>query len=282
MAEPAYPTARQVAQTLHNQLVRHSTASGPKAGKATASIPDTESIEAIVGAAFWSSLRREEGRTPSLSLAYVAPAQVPSALTLERPLPLIAEALTRVAPAVERPGIHLGVWPHEDRLMVWGATRDLPAFCFVMEVIAPGLLVIKQSPADESGKFVNLAVLEGDAIRIVDQTAARVPDCPDLLSSLLQFESQHARDGNVNVLIQLAVSMRAHGRGGLLLVVPSNSTTWQESIVQPMLYAVSPPFAGLTDLMQASDAERNKRAWQDALRRAVDGVAGLTAVDGAT
>src|SRR5450755_980980 len=37
-------------------------------------------------------------------------------------------------------------------------------------------------------------------------------------ASLLRLESQFATGSAVNVLLQLAVSIRAHGRGGMLLV----------------------------------------------------------------
>jgi hypothetical protein len=152
----------------------------------------------------------------------------------------------------------------------------------VLEVIAPGLLVIKESPGEQSGKYVNIAVLQGDEIKVVDQRAATVPDCPDLLISLLGLESQFAPAGSVNVLIQLAVSMRRHGRGGSLLVVPASSGAWLDSIVQPILYSVAPPFSAMSALMQADPDEQSRRSWQDELRRAVDVIAGLTAVDGAT
>jgi hypothetical protein len=167
-------------------------------------------------------------------------------------------------------------------LNVWGATRDVPPACFVLEVIAPGLLVIKHSRGGESGKFVNVAVLEGDGIKVIDQRAAAVPDCPGLLMSLLGLESAFSASGAASVLIQLAVSMRAHGRGGLLLVVPAESDSWKESILHPITYSVSPPFTALADLMQADARERKQRRWQDSLKQAVEGLAGLTAVDGAT
>ncbi|HET8549670.1 MAG TPA: hypothetical protein VFL57_16790 [Bryobacteraceae bacterium] len=247
-----------------------------------APLPDTRTMEAIIDAAFWASLRRQEGFTPLISLAFVAPEHVTHALSFERPLPLAAEALTRLAPAVERPGIHLGVWRYGEQFQVWGATRNLPPFAFVLEVIAPGLLVVKHSRTDESGKFVNVAVLQGDEIKIVEQRAATLPDCPDLLTSLLGFDSQFASAERVNVLIQLAVSMRAHGRGGSLLVVPATAEAWRDSVAQPLLYSVVPPFSALAELVQSRPDGPPGRRWQDALRRAVDGVAGLTAVDGAT
>ena len=46
---------------------------------------------------------------PRISLALVDAGTQESALQFERPLPLTAQALTRLSPAVERPGIHLGV-----------------------------------------------------------------------------------------------------------------------------------------------------------------------------
>jgi len=246
-------------------------------------LPDVAAaMEAVINAAFWASLRREEGYMPRISLALVAPQSVQRSLTFERRLPLAPHSLTRLAPAVERPGIHLGVCWENDEFVVWGATRNLPPFCFVLEVVSPGLLVIKHSRGDESGKFVNVAVLQGDDIKIIDRQSARLPDCPDLLTSLLGFDTQHHSTESVNVLIQLAVSMRAHGRGGSLLVVPSDGESWRDSVVQPILYALDPRFSVLAELMQHRGMEHGDGRWIDDLRRAVDAIAGLTAVDGAT
>ena len=225
---PAYPAARAAAGRIRDHFARHLAAPAlPPAGVAAA-VPDTGAIEAIIEAAFWASLRREEGFMPRISLAYVAPEALKRPLRFERRLPLAAAPLTRLAPAVERPGIHLGVWRDGEQFFVWGATRNLPASCLVLEVIAPGLLVVKHSRGDESEKFVNIAVLQGDEIKMIDEQSARLPDCPDLLTSLLGFDTQHASSESVSVLIQLAVSMRAHGRGGSLLVVPANSEQWRD------------------------------------------------------
>jgi hypothetical protein len=81
--------------------------------------------------------------------------------------------------------------------------------------------------------------------------------------------------------MQLAVSMRAHERGGALLVVPRGSEEWRESILHPVAYSVAPAFSELAELLSEDTGERDKREWQESLRRAVDWVAGLTAVDGA-
>ncbi|HPQ17400.1 MAG TPA: hypothetical protein PLP04_19380 [Bryobacteraceae bacterium] len=219
---------------------------------------------------------------PRISLAYVAPDALRWPVKFERPLPLAAQPLARLAPAVERPGIHLGVWRESGHLGVWGATHELPAFSFVLEVVGPGLMVVKLSRADESGKFVNAAVLQGDEIKLIDEDAARLLDCPDLLNSLLGLATRRASAEDINVLIQLAVSMRAHGHGGSLLVVPSKTETWRESVVQPIMYALAPPFSALSELLQERTRKDPHPRWISALGRAVDEIAGLTAVDGAT
>lgn len=279
MTEPAYPAARAVAPNVHAHFTRLVVAGVP-AGVRQAALPDPAQIEAIIDAAFWASLRREEGYVPKISLALLSPEQAIHPILFERSLPLEPGALVRVAAAVERPGIHLGVWPGGDELRVWGMTRSIPTFCFVLEVAAPGLLVIKHHRG-EVGKFVNVAVLEGDQIKVIDEQASSLPDCPELLTSLLGFDTPTAWTGGVNVLVQLAVSMRAHGRGGSLLVVPADREEWRESIVHPISYSVTPAFAELAELVRQTPGEEGHRLWQDALTDAVNAVAGVTAIDGA-
>lgn len=282
MTQPAYPAARAAAAKVHPHYLRHLASAGIDQDRGIALLPDVETIEAIIDVAFWASLRREEIYTPRVSLAFVAPAQVAVPLVFERPVALAAQPLTRLGPAVERPGIHLCVCRRDGELVVWGATRTVPESCFVLEVVAPGLLVIKHSRGDESGKFVNVAVLQGDEIKVIDRSAAAAPECPEPFTTVMGLQPEVDARDSVNVLIQLAVSMRAHARGGLLLVVPAGAELWRQSILQPVGYSVAPPFRALADLMQEDPGERPRRRWQEALQRAVDTIAGLTAVDGAT
>ncbi|MBC7745870.1 MAG: hypothetical protein H7096_12295 [Flavobacterium sp.] len=242
--------------------------------------PDQQVIEAIIDTAFWASLRREEGISPRISLALLPPEQAVNPIVFEHKLALSADMLTKIAPGVERPGIHVGVWFENEEIYVWGTTHNIPDNCLVVDVSEPGLLVIKHRRKAGFGKFLNIAVLKGDQIKIIDETSAHLPDCPNLLTSLLGFRSEG--QGSVNVLIQLAVSMRAHNQGGLLLVVPSGSNGWRESIFQPMKYSVSPVFTTLGDLIIQGESEKNKSPWQNALAIEISSIAGLTAIDGAT
>src|SRR3989449_4245323 len=282
MTGGAYPAARTVAPRVEDHFARHLDVARQRGQEPVASLPDARTIEAIIDAAFWASLRREEGYVPKISLALLAPSQATHPLIFEQPLPLGASALARVAPAVERAGIHLGVWRERDELCVWGTTHTIPTYCFVLEVAGPGLLVVKHHRGEEAGKFVNVAVLEGDQVKIVGERASSLPDCPALLTSLIGFDSPGSWLDSVNVLVQLAVSMRAHGRGGSLLVVPESSDAWRESIVRPIPYAIVPPFTELAELCRVKADEKHRRGWQGAGERAGGAGAGPPPADGAT
>lgn len=280
---PAYPAARKVAEAVAGRFARLSEAALAAAKRDLAPAPDAATVEAVIDAAFWASLRREEGYPPKISLAFLPPEQAAPPLTFARPLPLNPAALARLAPAVERAGIHLGVWRCGEggELCVWGTTRAIPRLCFVLEVVEPGLLVVKYRRGRDPGKFGNVVVLHGDEVKLVNEGGASVPDCPGMVTSLLGFGSSNAPADQVDVLVQLAVSMREHGRGGTLLVVPAGSDAWRESVLWPTAYMMAPAFPELRELLARGEAEGDDPDWQEALRRGVDAIAGLTAVDGA-
>src|SRR5688572_210897 len=118
MSGPGYPAARTVAPLIAQHFARHLSAV-PAVDVAPMVLPEADAIEAIVDAAFWASLRREEGYEPRISLALLAPELAVRPLRFAKSLPLSPAALVRVAPAVERPGIHLGVWREGGELRVW-------------------------------------------------------------------------------------------------------------------------------------------------------------------
>ena len=267
-----YPSSGAVAKTVEAHFRRHAALAGIQVEIPP---PDPASIERIINAAFWASLRREEGRSPKISIALLPQELAATSLRVERALPLDPDTLVRLAPAVERPGIHLGVWKNGGGggdLEIWGATRAIPPLCLVVEVIEPGLLVIKHRRADPEGKFANVAVLEGDQVKIVDAEGTLSTECPDFVTTLLGFNPASANTDSV--LLPLALSMRAHGHGGSLLVVPHATDRWRESILWPVPYAVAPPFSRLGELVRAGD-----RA--ETFKQATDAIGGLTAVDGA-
>jgi hypothetical protein len=282
MSGPNYPASRTVAITVQEYFARHLAAARNKP-QPLAPQPDAADVELIINTTFWASLRKEEGYSPKISLAFLPPEASAQPMMFDHPLELTPSVLSRMAPAVERPGIHLGVWRTggPDKLRIWGITRSIPKLCFVLEVIEPGLLVVKYRRSQETGKYVNVVVLKGDEIKVVDEQGTSLPDCPALVTALLGFGAPGSNGDTLNVLVQLAASMRAHGRGGSLLVVPQNSDKWRASIIQHVPYTVAPPYSELAALMKVNGEERSTQLWQESFIDAVDAIAGLTAVDGA-
>lgn len=277
-----YQAAKIVAPTIEAHFANHLAEANAKGELDLAPQPPARVIEAILDAAFWASLRKEEGHSPKISIAFLPPEQAGKPLVFNSNLPLNPNVLTKLAPGVERGGIHIGVWHDGYKLHIWGTTLNIPNYCFVVDVSEPGLLVIKHRRIYGFGKYTNVAVLKGDQIKIVAEQSAKSADCPSILLSLLDLTAHSYWNDSANVLIQLAVSMRAHGRGGSVLVVPNGSDNWKQSIIHPISYALQPVFMGLADLVHKDNPDSSEIFWQSALKREVDHLAGLTAIDGAT
>jgi sensor domain DACNV-containing protein len=205
--QPGRVVAKNAAKTAHEYFTRHWQQIQETSHDTLASVASAEAIEAVIDAAFRASLRREEGYIPRLSLAILAPEEAVRPLVFEEALPLTPGSLARVSPAVARSRLHVAVWNLGDELYAWGAVRSIPLSCCVIEVAAPGLLVIKHGPSEQSRKFVNVAVLDGDQIKVLDDRASAIAGCPPLVSSVLGCDSTPRLD-SVEVLRQLAVSMR--------------------------------------------------------------------------
>ncbi|WP_046243658.1 putative sensor domain DACNV-containing protein [Hymenobacter terrenus] len=278
LSEPAYLTARMAAPLIEAHFARHRAAS-PDEIAGLAAPPEARWVEAVIDVAFWASLRREEGHPPRISLALLPPGQARQPLLFGQGRRLTPYTLLKLAPAVEQPGIHLGVWHDEEGLYVWGTATAIPPLCFVLEVVEPGLLVVKHRRAGGFGKFVNVAVLRGDRLQLVDEGNVGLSDCP-ALHTFLPGRSLPTGTGEAdNALLGLAAAMRAHGRGGLVLVVPPGSSQWQESVVHPITYSVAPAYQGARAGQRPGQLGQQR---QDRLRRNIGVVGGFTAIDGAT
>src|SRR3546814_1650658 len=91
--------------------------------------------------------------------------------------------LVKLSPAVTHPGIHLGVWHEDNDLYIWGSTHVIPELCFVLEVVDPGLLVVKHKQTSGFGKFANVAILNADQIKVIDRNSQATGPCTSLLNS---------------------------------------------------------------------------------------------------
>ena len=238
-------------------------------------------IEAVMDAAFWSSLRKEEGHSPKISIALIPVNRAKHSLCFSSIVRLTPHALVKLSPAVIQPGVHLGVWYDDHNLFIWGTIHSIPDSCMVLEVVEPGLLVVKHKQHEGYGKFINVAILKGDQVKLVEEQNLGLTDYPDILGSLLGLPFLTEANEPVHILVELAVAMRRHGRGGLLLVVPSAGGQWQNSIVHPMGYVIDPIYCALADLMH-TPLDNQPEKMKEQLLKIIDIIGGFTAIDGAT
>ena len=280
-----YAAAPLVAGKLEAHFVKHLCESFSQADQ-QAALPDKQTIETIINTAFWTSLQREEGYSPRMSLAYISPEQAGRAMRFEQPLPLDPRILTKLSPAIKSSGLLLGIWRDgQNRLSLWGTVRVLPQNCFVLEILEPALLVVKQNRDVNSDKLTNILILSGEEIKEIDESAANFSNRPEILSEMLPFGAINSVEAQFNVPLQLAAAMRQHGCGGSLLIVPPQSKEWLESLVLPLSYSISPAFTRLTEIIQQSvgvAAQDLNQEFFSELTYAIKAISGLTAVDGAT
>ena len=187
MAESRYPSAREVAPRIRQRFVAFRTIAAAAGSSVMPSAPSDEDIEAIVDAAFWASLRREEDYLPRISLALLPPDRAKTRSPSSTPLPL-----GPVAPreGVARSGAAAAfIWASgamNGQLQVWGTTRVVPAYCFVLEVAAPGLLVIKHHRG-EAASSSTLPCSKADRIKMIEEQAigaARLPRAAHVASRI--------------------------------------------------------------------------------------------------
>src|SRR5437870_2682376 len=99
MDNARYGGARAAASRVAAHFANHIKAA-ETGGLTVAPAPGSQTLESIIDAAFWASLKREEGYTPKISLAYLPPELAVRPIVFERPIALAAATLAKVSPAV--------------------------------------------------------------------------------------------------------------------------------------------------------------------------------------
>ena len=90
-----YQAAKIVAPTIEAHFAKHLSDASAKGELDLAPQPPARVIEAILDAAFWSSLRKEEGHSPKISIAFLPPEQAGKPLLFTQILPLNANVLIK-------------------------------------------------------------------------------------------------------------------------------------------------------------------------------------------
>ncbi len=179
----------------------------------------TGAIEAMVDIAFWASVRREEGYIPKISLAFLRP-------IAEVSPPLFKRLASARPKRPHAPGGGRGEAGHPPRCLAGGRRAEglgrptpLPPFCFVVEVSHLACSCSNTALATSLASSSTSRCSRATASRSWMNARRWSPTAPPC--SRRCWVRRIAVNGDaLNVQVQLALSMRRHGRGGILLDRP--------------------------------------------------------------
>lgn len=210
-----------------------------------------EQIAQIFEAAFWASLRTNEGRPTRVRLGVVLSTDTAS-LRLAEPLPLDEKSIVALAPAVPADG-WIAVAVSDNALFIIGieVQRSLGILSGVTSFDICGQGVVRIA----FGEWDPFAVLSG---RTVALTAAGPGGLWMYLAKVLQ--SAFPKDDHYKLqvvarrhmaLVELSRMIVDEGHGGALLIVPDDDSTWETSL-NPFAYKLETANTTVQEMIEAS------------------------------
>jgi hypothetical protein len=195
-------------------------------------IPSQKLISQILDAAVWASFATDEGNSVTISIILSPVEDSYDTFIFDKPISFDVNHLVKLGAALENPRADISVWPDEEgKLVVWGfRTRSvktlIPNLC--VEAMAPGGVLITFG-----GK--SLAALSGNEAFFIDHSSLMRTIIPKFSSPKDNPKDKILYLMRYMSLLSISRQMRAHGRGGTLLVVPDDGE-WQRSIDTPVPY----------------------------------------------
>jgi hypothetical protein len=260
--------------------------------------PSREHLAELINVAHWASLSTEEGHALVASIILRPSDNSVDTFHFDSPLDFTARTLGKLGPALEFPQADIGVWPDESgQLKVWGFTAVAYEMAIKsdlwVQILGPGRILIMFSGRAIAALTANRAVFVDSRSflhSIMPKIAAQAQKTEITLLNLFRY----------NAILKIAQSMRLHGRGGTVLIVPEDMN-WKKSITSPIKYTGGASFLDVETMMlppsrtELADSENLLkivrdmnlslkkdwlRNWQQVQQQCAR-IARLTAVDGA-
>jgi len=209
--------------------------------------PTPEQISVLIETAFWASLRSDEGRATRVLIGVGSPREnFPGAVAFATPAPYDESQVAKLAPAVPLGGCLL-VSSIDGGLQIWGFGDRRPETWFytiTIDIRETGTVHVGVGP------FQPFAVLNGRSNPVFASTPIHLPDyfrrvLMKSVSAKDIFETQ-AVWRECLALRDLARMIVADGHGGIVLVVPSETGAWLESL-NPFAYRLASPDTRIRD-----------------------------------
>jgi hypothetical protein len=295
--------------TALESVATHVQGLAERQGVAAGVAPTAAELQMLIEESFWATIIPDEGRYPTFSILFSPREACTSAFPFE-PVPLSAQAIARLAPAVKSQVSRLGVTRSGDgRLQIWGVVADRTTNLEIRG-IGPGRVVIQlgwENLGAVTAQDARNLVESDPAIKVENRRGLGRPQAAAMFAA--QFESARMSVGRRTlmglILLMVAESMRAQGNGGTIIIVPSEGSPVLRAInlgnyritgsQGKLLFELLEHFTaklGDRDAMQVIPQDMEFKAfdlylqgrltWVRAdIRAAIDAVGQLTAIDGA-
>jgi hypothetical protein len=205
-----------------------------------------EQLSTLIEEAFWASLRSNEGRPTRVRLAVATPEQFPGATAFASPLRYEESEIVKLAQAVPLDGC-LGVALANGTLQIWGFAGWRGPATVTIEITEPGTVRV------DVGPFRPYAVLDGRTNDVIGATGwdlayylqhklAKALPNDDVLETQAVWRECLA-------LADLVRMILSDGHGGAVILVPSETGEWSESL-KPFLYRLKTPDTTVRDVIR--------------------------------
>lgn len=259
--------------------------------------PAREHLALVIEVAYWASFATEEGNPVTASLILKQSEHTSDTFHFDNPLDFSSRTLVKLGPALENPKADIGIWPDQSGILkIWGfspSSHEQVNPDFWVQILGPGRILVMYSGRSIAAVTGNQAVFidpKGILQTMMPKISAQAHSSDIKLLNLLRY----------NAILKITQQMRAHGKGGIILVVPEN-TNWMQSVKSPIKYTGGANFldmdSGQNSLPSTDHASLDQianlieemnlpyqkdwiRTWQQ-VQQQCNRIARLTAVDGA-
>ena len=187
----------------------------------------------LIDTAYWASQAIEEGHQIKFSLVFKEREQASNIFCFDTLTSLNATDLVKLGSALESSFSDICICADADgRLHIWGLQMRSAAHLTTdlwIQVLGPGNILIICY-----GRCI-AALINNQAI-FVDPSGFFEAITPKIFASGTDTIKDRFKFHRFYTLLYIAQAMRAHERGGTLLVVPAGEA-WKKSIVHPIAYA---------------------------------------------
>lgn len=195
--------------------------------------PDVAQICSALNTAFWASMQSEEGRSVRASLILMKPGYLRSEETFRfsDPIHLSSHIIAKLSASFPFGRGAVGVtFSSAGRPLVWGFVLPKPEHGWVLEILGPGYIVIR------NGLSIQAAVLPDGSLILFDELTHLEDDWCNLLfhhanhtsvGRPIPFERRAHFHGLLRVLSRAMVD---HRRGGSVVIVNPGDDAWKNAV----------------------------------------------------